>query len=332
MSDAKLADECGRIAALQRLDVLDSEPEAAFDKITSLVKTILGVPICAVSLVDKDRQWFKSIQGLDARQTPRSAAFCDHTIRTREPLIVPDARADPRFADSPLVTGAPNIASYAGVPLQSSDGYNLGALCAIDTCARTFTDAQIDILRNFASLVCDELELRTIARTDHLTGAMTRRGFTERAEQELARHRRHCRPCSLVVLDVDHFKKINDSHGHPAGDDVLKAVVATCAAELRSTDCLGRMGGEEFAVLLPETGAEDAIACAERLRCAVEAIVMPSLPDAQVTISLGIAAAGETTPCLDDWLAWADAALYAAKRSGRNRHVLADQHRRKDAA
>lgn len=106
MLDAKLQDEAGRMAALKRYDVLDTPPEQPFDKITSLVKNVLGVPICAVSLVDRERQWFKSIQGLDVRETPRSISFCTHTIQAAEPLIVSDALEDPRFRSNPLVPGA----------------------------------------------------------------------------------------------------------------------------------------------------------------------------------------------------------------------------------
>ncbi len=108
--DPKLTDEAGRIAALERYAILDTGREMAFEKITSLVKTIFDVPICAVSLIDRDRQWFKSIQGIDAEQTERSVSFCDHTIRSREPLHVPDASKDERFMNNPLVTGEPHIA------------------------------------------------------------------------------------------------------------------------------------------------------------------------------------------------------------------------------
>src|SRR5690349_6483011 len=177
MRESKLADEEGRLAALNRYEILDTPPEAPFEKITSLVQDVLQVPICAVSLVDREQQWFKSIQGLDTRRTPRSISFCTHTIRTDEALIVPDALHDPRFSANPLVLGEPHIRSYAGVPLQSPDGYNVGALCAIDVVPRTFSDAQLAILRSFATLVVDQLELRRIAVRDHLTGALTRRGL-----------------------------------------------------------------------------------------------------------------------------------------------------------
>ena len=138
LDQASLDDEAGRIAALHRANILDTAPEESFEKITSLIRTVLGVPIAVVSLVDTDRQWFKSAQGCDSRETPRSISFCTHTIQQRAPFIIEDAWADPRFAGSPLVTGEPRVRAYAGVPLRSAEGYNLGALCAIDTAPRSF--------------------------------------------------------------------------------------------------------------------------------------------------------------------------------------------------
>lgn len=320
MDDAKLSDEEGRLAALERYCVLDSAPEQSFDRITALVKAVLGAPICAVSLIDRNRQWFKSIKGHDAAETPRDVAFCAHTILAREPLVVPDAAADPRFAGSALVTGAPFVRAYAGVPLTSPDGYNLGALCVKDTRPRAFGPSEVEILRHFAALVVNELELRTLAREDDLTGALTRRAMTAAMEQELTRIRRYGRSGALILFDLDHFKAINDGFGHPVGDQVLKAAGHCCAMHLRPSDSFGRMGGEEFAVLLPETGLDEARGCAERLRRALENGRVCD-PRVRFTASFGLAVCDEGIDSVDQWLAEADAALYAAKRSGRNRCV-----------
>jgi len=319
-NDEKLTDETGRIAALQRYQVLDTPREESFEKITSLVRTVLGTPMCAISLVDRERQWFKSIQGIDAAETPRSVAFCDHTIRTRQAMVVEDALGDPRFADNALVTADPSIRSYAGVPLKTPDGYNLGALCVIDTKPREFTAAQIGILSEFAGLVMDELELRTIAHKDFLTGAATRRAFVDAANREIDRVQRTSHPSSLVIFDIDHFKTVNDRHGHGIGDIVLTKVAVTCDAHLRPNDMLGRIGGEEFAILLPDTDITNAFSAAERLRREIEALVFDAVPGLKVTASFGLAAIASS----DDFLSWsaaADEALYEAKHSGRNRTV-----------
>jgi GAF domain-containing protein len=214
MFDPKLMDDEGRLYALRRMEVLETGPEEPFEKIVNLVRTVLAVPISTVSLVDRDRQWFKAHRGLDVQETARSVSFCTYTIQQPDPLVVEDALLDERFARNPLVLSGPRIRSYAGVPLRSPDGYNVGSLCAMDTRPRRFSPADIAILSNFANIVSDELELRLIASTDHMTGALTRRGFEEQVSREFARHARYHRTSSIVFFDIDHFKKINDGHGH----------------------------------------------------------------------------------------------------------------------
>lgn len=166
-------DEEGRLKSLADLEILDSPPEAPFERIVSLVKQTLNVPICAVSLVDRDRQWFKASRGLSVCETPRHISFCTHAIQGKRPFVVPDARRDPAFAETPLVTGDPHIRSYAGIPLTMDDGYNVGTLCAIDTAPREFSQQELTILTSFSRLVIDELELRRIASQDALTGVLS---------------------------------------------------------------------------------------------------------------------------------------------------------------
>ncbi len=323
MFDPKLADEPARIAALRRYDVLDTPAEASFDKITNLVRAVLGVPMSAVSLIDTDRQWLKSHPGIDGSETGRDVAFCDYTIRGREPMVVTDASSDARFRDNPLVTGDPNIASYAGVPLETPDGYNIGSLCAIDTCPRQFDVAQIEILKGLAALVVEQLELRRIAERDHLTGALSRRALVAELDKAIALNARHGRPAALILVDIDHFKSINDSHGHPVGDLTIRAVADCFARMKRPSDAFGRIGGEEFALLLPETGEGEAMMAGERYRAALSEIRIDNDPPFGITASLGVAALSAERASSEAWLAHADTALYDAKRSGRNRVCLA---------
>lgn len=320
MDDTRLYDDDARIAALHRLNVLDTAAEKPFEKIVTLVRTVLAVPIATVTLVDRDRQWFKAQRGLDQQETPRAISFCTHTIQQREPLIVEDAHLDPRFATSPMVVGPPHIRSYAGIPLRTPEGYNVGSLCAMDTRGRRFSPADIAILSNFANIVCDELELRMIAQVDHLTGALTRRGFVEQAEREMARSRRYERPSTLVMLDVDHFKMVNDTYGHTTGDQVLHQLAKLAEATLRPIDVFGRLGGEEFGILLPETGADEALIVAERLRESIAGFPMRLSNDAtlKVTASFGIAVLTPTLTSVATWIEQADTMLYAAKAAGRN--------------
>lgn len=316
--ESTLTDEPARIAALRQYDILDTPREAAFDRITSLVRTVLSVPIAVVTLVDTDRQWFKSCVGLDIDSTPREISFCTHTIQSRNPMNVPDARVDPRFAKNPLVLGPPHIGSYLGVPLATAEGYNLGSLCVIDTQPREFRPEQVDVLKSFAALVMDELELRRIAAVDHLTGAASRRTFCLETERCMARYARHERPSSLIVFDIDHFKKVNDNYGHPGGDAALRAVCATLGVLLRSTDTIGRLGGEEFGILLPDAGPSEAMETAERLRKAVAATNIPFDPPFHVTASFGVVPFRPEYKTADDWLCKADIALYESKNNGRN--------------
>ncbi len=158
------SNEAERLQALHQLDILDTPPEAAFDRITRLAAQLFEVPIALVSLVDRDRQWFKSCYGLDTRQTDRELSFCAHAILHDEVFVVPDATQDARFADNRLVTQTPNIRFYAGAPLKSRDGFNLGSLCIMDTAPRQFSTEQAAALCDLAAVVVDELELRGAAR------------------------------------------------------------------------------------------------------------------------------------------------------------------------
>lgn len=318
MLDDKLFDESARLAALRRYDVLDTPPEEPFDKITSLVQSILSVPICAVSLVDEKRQWFKSSQGLDAKESARDVSFCTHTVAQRTSLIIRDALADPRFAGNPLVVGSPFIRSYAGVPLSTPDGYNIGALCAIDTAPRAFDPNHIAILERFGALVVDELELRQVAQRDFLTGVLSRRAFANEVERKIALYQRHGRTSALITFDIDHFKSVNDRFGHPAGDKVLAEVAERASAELRGEDCIGRLGGEEFGILVAETSGEGATKFAERVRASLASTPVDLGELLTVTASFGVASVTVSQANPHDWFAAADAALYKAKENGRN--------------
>ena len=153
----KPLDESDRVAELHALSLLDTQPEERFDRLTRIAQRLFGVSIALVSLVDHDRQWFKSRQGLDATQTPRNISFCGHAILADGPFVIEDASADPRFADNPLVTGPLGIRFYAGMPLQGPHGYKVGTLCLIDPKARKFSLEDAAALRDMAALVTHEL-------------------------------------------------------------------------------------------------------------------------------------------------------------------------------
>jgi diguanylate cyclase (GGDEF)-like protein len=324
----KLSDEEGRLAALGRYEILDTAEEESFNQIVNLVHMTLQVPIAAVTFIGRDRQAFKAVHGLARDDTSRDIAFCNHTISQNEPLSVPDALADPRFSANPRVAGAPYIRSYLGVPLTTPDGYNVGSVCASDTKPRAFDPTQIAIMQSLAKLVVEQLELRQIAKQDPMTDALTRRGFFAEVEKDFKRSRRYERPSALVVIDVDSFKAINDGYGHPAGDEVLVAISRICNQTLRQSDRFGRIGGDEFALLLPETNADEALQCAERIRAQIADLrVKSGSQTGAVSASFGVAPLAPDIGHPDQWFVEADIALYEAKRDGRNRSVVAKPRR-----
>jgi PAS domain S-box-containing protein len=153
-------DEEARLQELRRYALLDTPPEKAFDDITALAARIFRMPIAAVTLIDSERQWFKSCVGLETREVGRNFAFCAHAILQNEVMIVPDAHQDSRFAQNPMVTGPPHIVFYAGAPLRTSNGLNLGTLTVSDSKPRRFSKANVEMLAGLAKLVVGEIELR----------------------------------------------------------------------------------------------------------------------------------------------------------------------------
>jgi diguanylate cyclase (GGDEF)-like protein len=311
-----------RLHALHQYEIMDTPTEDSFDRITRLAKSIMQAPVAMISFVDRDRQWFKSSIGTEVCETPRDVSFCSHTIQDDRPLIVPDTLLDPRFCSSPLVTGAMGIRSYIGVPLRTSTGHRIGALCVNDVNPREVTPDQIGRLQDLARLVVDELELRKLAAVDSLTGLATPRVFISHGKAAFNLARRHGRDLSCIAFDLDHFKQINDTHGHAAGDRVLTEVGNLCKALIRSTDSIGRMGGEEFAVLLPETPASTAAKVAEGIRKNIALMTVRHLDDEiQLTASCGVASLTVQDRSFSSMLVRADGAMYEAKEGGRNKVV-----------
>lgn len=342
------ANEVERITALQRSRILDTQTDEAFEDLIRIAAAICQVPMAMVSLVDADRQWLKARLGIGDQETPRDESFCAHTIL--EPgvtMVVEDAREDPRFSGNLFVTGEAEVRFYAGAALLDPDGLPLGSFCVMDRVPRTLDPNQLralEALSRQASRLIEshrlthelryhlgerewyeeqmrlhrqELErqnadLTELTRTDPLTGLPNRRAFSVSLEEIAATGQRYC----IAVCDIDRFKIVNDVHGHARGDGVLKAVAAALRDHLAARGRVARMGGEEFVLLFPDAGLEEAALQCDELRKTIA-----SLPSAiPVTVSIGVAEAGPGQPPVDV-LARADAAMYEAKRGGRNRVV-----------
>jgi diguanylate cyclase (GGDEF)-like protein len=243
-------DETVRLVSLHSLRLLDSAPEDRFDRITRMAKRLFDVEICLVSLVDSDRQWFKSRQGLGACETSREISFCGHAILEEQAFVVEDALLDLGFADNPLVADEPHIRFYAGYPVHSPNGQRVGTLCLIDRQPRTFSDKDREMLKDFASLVDDELASSSQINVDDMTKIANRRGFTMVADHLLPLCERNGLQAELLFFDLDGFKAINDNHGHEAGDRALRYFAKLLLKSFRKADVIARLGGDEFVVMV----------------------------------------------------------------------------------
>jgi diguanylate cyclase (GGDEF)-like protein/PAS domain S-box-containing protein len=452
-----------RLEALHQLDVLDTVPEAALDRVTRLVAQVLNVPIALISLVDQDRQWFKSRVGLEAVELPREVAFCAHAILETSELVIPDAIEDERFCGNQLVTGDPHIRFYAGVPIRTSSGFAVGTLCAIDARPRTLTPAELAILHDLADIVSREMQLRENlmlarvqksrsealfqaseagyrsmfelasvgialvspeggwisvnaalceilgyapdelkhltfqdithpedldrdlkilndlaaglinsyqlekrylrkngspvwvnlsvtrklsesgqleyyisilqdiqarkeleqeARHDALTGLHNRRALDALLPIAQARADRSRLQLALMFIDLDGFKVINDSYGHDAGDDLLRAISARLQGSIRRTDSLVRLAGDEFIVILEgiTPGVEEAREIAQKLLGAIaEPIsIKGDIIRSSASIGFSMYEPGSGKPP-DELMREADRWMYKAKHSGKGR-------------
>lgn len=332
-----------RLEAVHRYGILDTPPDGTFDSITILAAHILKTPVSIVSIVDTDRIWFKSHHGLDIEEIPRSPGLCASAILGDLPYILPDASKDPRSLANPLVAGEFGLRFYAAVPLKTRDGYNLGTLCCIDFQPSAITETQQTMLEHLAALVMEQMELRLAARQifridkelheinrllrekaehDALTGLPNRETSFAHLNKMLEQADNEKQPLSVVIFDIDHFKQVNDEHGHIVGDQVLSAVAQRLSHACRRNELIGRIGGEEFMAVLYPCGGDEAQRSAERFSNAISRspIVLADKTAISISLSGGIytASALSKHESLEVYR-HADTALLQSKRDGRNR-------------
>ncbi|MFV0294781.1 MAG: diguanylate cyclase domain-containing protein [Hyphomicrobiaceae bacterium] len=336
--------ETDRISELRRYHILDTPPDGAFDDIARLASQFFDAPIAIISLVDEDRVWFKSACGLEGvHQIERGPGLCASAIMQDGVYVAEDLKQDPNSLANPLVARANGFRFYAAAPLKSSRGSALGTICVLDVKPRTFTAENAKQLQSFGRLVMAQMEHRLASRAvadtaaeiarkntlleyaanhDVLTGLLNRRSI----DTLLAKY---WNPSvgrldgAVLLLDIDNFKAINDKHGHHTGDATLVAIADCIRGAVRSTDFVGRYGGEEFIVYLDGCDLVTARRVAERVRLAVEEFPVGAAGlQLKVTISGGLCL-GDAGPSISRILQLADEALYTAKCTGRNRIVLA---------
>jgi diguanylate cyclase (GGDEF)-like protein len=330
-----------RIASLRKMLLLSSPDEEAFDRVTRAAQRMFGVPIALISLIDSNRQWFKSCIGLPVRETGRDVSFCGHAIMKEELMVIENARLDPRFADNPLVTDPPQVIFYAGRPLRNAENFLVGTLCVIDHQPRSFSQEdrrslddlgywveQIFFGRELGesqAAVLSELdEARRTSMLDPMLNIWNRGAAMQMQEREVLRAFRNKSSLSMLMIDVDYFKAINDEWGRPAGDSVLSELAKRLRSATRAYDSIGRYGGDELMAILPDTDPRMAREVVERF---MESMSYPFVVGDEVFdvfVSIGIATSDyvSTTPTAPELLDWADAALLEAKRGGRARYVV----------
>jgi diguanylate cyclase (GGDEF)-like protein len=315
LTPALPADESTRLSTLRALNILDTPPEERFDRLTRLARRLFDVPIAIVSLVDANRQWFKSCAGFAATETPRDISFCGHAILSDEIMLVPDAGMDERFHDNPLVTGAPNIRFYAGCPLTVTNGSRLGTLCLFDIKPRTMDDEERATFRDLAQMAEQELSAIQLATMDELTKISNRRGFEALARHALSACHRLGKPASLLFFDLNGFKQINDTYGHAEGDLALVAFADVLRQTFLDSDVIGRLGGDEFVALLTDAGDDDIDSVLGRFQNAIDECNRQRERGYDIRFSVGRTVYdGGSGDAIAVLLEQADKAMYSQKR------------------
>lgn len=324
--------EVDRLAVLARYDILDTPAEQEYDDIVLLASQICGTPMAVVSLVDRDRQWFKAKVGVEGSETPREESFCAHAIlKPNETLVVNDATADERFSDNPNVTGGLGVKFYAGAPLVTRERLALGTLCVFDDKPRELNIQQLAALEALARQLSLRIEMRrtsallreanekleNLSLTDELTGLYNRRGFLMHAEQQLKlfRSQRNDKGLWFLVADMDGLKQINDTYGHPEGSAAIKKAGELIKQTLRDADILARPGGDEFTALIVDTLDAVAETVPDRIKSVFEKYNAASDKHYLLSVSIGMAKADmDQSTGIAELIKQADDAMYHVKR------------------
>ncbi len=331
---------------LRAMGIDDPATLEDFELLARVASLVTGAPKAAISFADGDKFWPASTAAGPC--VSREMAFCSALLDSDDDTMVSaDVRRDPRTSAIAGRQAESSVVSYAGALLKADDGRRLGTLCVTDQLERPLDAEQIELLRGLARQVMNLVSLRAakreltqalaqmtqLARTDALTGLLNRRAFYEEAEALRKLVLRQRDTMSLVILDLDHFKRINDGLGHAAGDTVQREIGRLLQAELRATDRVGRIGGEEFAIAMPFTTMQAAARRLDRLRRHIaDRQIAHGEHRIAVTVSGGVAELHAGEPGIEGVMRLADRALYRAKTEGRDRIQWASTKSRTVAA
>jgi len=308
-------DEGTRVDTLYDLRILDTEPEERFDRLTRLAKRLLQVPISLISLVDENREWIKSGEGIGNSQVARDISFSAHAILGPDILLIPDATLDERFRDNPLVVDEPHIRFYAACPLRAPNGSNLGTLCLIDSKPREFSEDEKALLRELTRMAEQDIVAVQLATMDELTMLSNRRGFEALTKHALELSRRFQKPAALLYFNLDQFKQINDRFGHAEGDLALKTFAQCLKLTFRESDVLGHLGKDEFAVFMTNVSNVELEHALGRLRDAIDQYNKDAKRGYDIDFSFGkVAFDASGHADVEDLMAKANALMYLNKK------------------
>ena len=326
-----------RIATLHKTDSFHTPLEERFERITRIGKKIMGVRVAGVTLIADETLWFKSINGWSITELPLKDSLQQPMLERGEPLIVPDTHKDLLYKKLPLVVGNPKFRFYAGYPLRDGNGEIIGTFCAFDIKPKNADHGLSEALSDLGQLAERELlttdlwnaqsqlvgklgTARRQALLDPLTRIWNRRGGLELldiVQQESIPLREQFAVC---LVDIDHFKEINDEHGHGVGDQALRKIAASITASIRPDDIVARYGGDEFLVILRDATSDICRLVAERICGKIqETRVRTDDGSLSVTVSLGMAVSDlSESITATQLIERADKALYRTKHQGRN--------------
>lgn len=311
-----------------------TEIATTFQNIANVVGTVCQIP--SVLLMRQNNDTMEVISSSQHPLNPYRIGdsgslgqghYCETVISTQRELLVPNALLDPKWDESPGIELG--MIAYYGVPVNWPDGRFFGTFCVHDNKEHAFSQQYKQVITQFRHViemllhqVIDQQQLSLSMNTDALTGIASRKHLMERLCVEFARTKRYCTPLSVIYMDLDHFKSINDFYGHQWGDRVLERFATEVTQELRETDFFGRIGGEEFILGLPNTDCVGAMVMAERICNRINSInIVAESGEIKVTVSCGLTKVSDSDAKIEDTLHRADQYMYQAKQQGRNRII-----------